>query len=120
MTPETHDQPEQRPEHTIVVVRSSSDRRNRRVTPAEFRQRVRKYPRDALLQAVARATGELTQERPSLSDIDSQWSAVQESYLFQIAGICVTSCNNHRNTSVDRHTFMIWSRRSLASGKLTC
>ena len=39
MAPETHDQPE----HTIVV-RSSSDRRNRKVTPAAFRQRVRKYP----------------------------------------------------------------------------
>ena len=38
MAPETHDQPE----HTIVV-RSSSDRRNRKVTPAAFRQRVRKY-----------------------------------------------------------------------------
>lgn len=103
MTPETHGQPDHRPEH-IIALRSSSDRRNRRVTPAEFRQRVRKYPRDELLQAVARKTAELLLERVSLSDVDAQWSAVQESYLFQIAGICVTNCNNHRNAAVDERT----------------
>ena len=46
--------------------------------------------------------------RPSyattLSSIEKQWSAVQESYLFHIAGICVTTCNNSRDAPVYRDT----------------
>ena len=80
------------------------DRRNSRVTPAEFRQRVRQYPRDLLLQAITWAAAELARDRSALSSIDRQWSAVQESYLFHIAGICVTTCNNSRYAPVYRDT----------------
>ena len=100
MAVEMNEQPKQQPAQTIVV-RSSPDRRNHKVRPAEFRQRVRKYPRDALLRGIARASAEQALDRGSLPSIDRQWSAVQEAYLSQIAGICVTSCNNHRSASVD-------------------
>ena len=100
MAVEMNEQPKQQPAQTIVV-RSSPDRRNHKVRPAEFRQRVRKYPRDALLRGIARASAEQALDRDSLPSIDRQWSAVQEGYLFQIAGICVTSCNNYRGASVD-------------------
>lgn len=102
MTPETHDPPKHRPAHTIVV-REPPDRRNHKVRPDEFRQRVRKYPRDALLRGIAREAAIKAQNRHSLSSVDRQWSAVQESHLFQIAGICVTACNNHRNAPVDEN-----------------
>ena len=40
--------------------------------------------------------------RDSLSSReDETLSLIRESYLFQVAGICVTSCNNHRSTPVD-------------------
>lgn len=99
MAPETSGQPEQELWETIVV-KESPDRRNHRVSPAEFRQRVRRYPRDELLRGIARVSAELAGSRGSSSNIDRQWSAVQEGHLFQIAGICVTSCNNHRSASV--------------------
>lgn len=83
-----------------------SDHRNRKVTPAEFLQQVRQFPRDTLLHAIASVAGELARDRSNLSRIEKEWSAVQESYLFHIAGICVTTCNNYRDTPVSRDTLL--------------
>ena len=98
--PETSGQPERELGH-MFVVKESPDRRNHKVTADEFRQRVRKYPRDALLRGIARAAAEKARGRNSLPTIDRQWRAVQEAHLSQIAGICVTCCNNHRSAPVD-------------------
>ena len=73
------------------------------VEPGEFRQRVRRFPRDALLKGIALQMASETQNRassPTAPD-EALWSPVREGYLFQIAGICVTYSNNHRSTSVD-------------------
>ena len=77
-------------------------RRNHRVRPDEFRRRVRRFPRDALLRGIASmAAKEANQRNLGLSFRDEKFSVVREGYLFQIAGICVTHCNNHRNTPVN-------------------
>ena len=72
--------------------------------PAAFRQRVRKYPRDELLRGIARSAA---RERlalgsfPDGADNKFTYSMIREGMLFQIAGICVTSCNNYRSARVD-------------------
>ncbi len=77
-------------------------RRNQRDSPAVFRQRVRRFPRDELLRGIARATAQEALFRDSLtSHREETLSLVREGYLFQVAGICVTNCNNHRSTPVD-------------------
>lgn len=77
-------------------------RRNHQVRPEVFRQRVRRFPRDELLRGIARATAQESLFRDSLtSRRDEIFSLVREGYLFQVAGICVTNCNNHRSTPVD-------------------
>ena len=77
-------------------------RRNHRVRPNEFRQRVRRFPRDDLLRGIARAASQEAHLRDSLpSREDETFSRVREGYLSQVAGICVTNCNNHRNAPVD-------------------
>ncbi|MXW80692.1 MAG: hypothetical protein F4Z57_17270 [Gemmatimonadetes bacterium] len=77
-------------------------RRNLQVRPAEFRQRVRRFPRDDLLRGIAQASAREVLNRTSSPDThEEKLSVVREGYLFQIAGVCVTHCNNHRNPVVD-------------------
>ena len=77
-------------------------RRNNQVKPKIFRQRVRRFPRDDLLRGIARAASQEAHLRDSLpSREDETLSRVREGYLSQVAGICVTNCNNHRNAPVD-------------------
>lgn len=77
-------------------------RRNHQVRPGEFRQRVRHFPRDALLRGIADLAAQETRRRDAPQGTrDDRRSVIMEGYLFQLAGICVTNCNNHRNTPVD-------------------
>ena len=77
-------------------------RRNNQVRPDELRQRVRRFPRDELLRGIARAASQETLLRKPLRDRgELTISLVRERYLFQLAGICVTNCNNHRRRTVD-------------------
>ena len=77
-------------------------RRNYQVRPDELRQRVRRFPRDALLRGIAHMAARDTLQRDSSQSAqDDRFSVVREGYLFQLAGICVTNCNKHRNTPVD-------------------
>ena len=70
--------------------------------PDMFRQRVRRYPRDELLRGIARSTAqELLAMGPSPDVATEKFAMIREGMLFQIAGICVTSCNNHRRARVD-------------------
>lgn len=93
-------------------------RRNQQVRPKVFRQRVRRFPRDDLLRGIACAASRETRLRDSLaSREDETLSLVREGFLFQLAGICVTHCNNHRSNPVDvdavgdllNGLFNIWS-----------
>lgn len=78
-------------------------RRNYKVKPDEFRQRVRRFPRDHLLRRIALiAARENTQREASSTTLEErQMSVIREGYLFQIAGLCVRYCNNHRTARVD-------------------
>ena len=75
-------------------------RRNDKVKPEVFRQRVRRFPRDQLLRGIARMSAQEALGRYT-TNRDGKWSAIREGYLFQIAGICVTHCNEHRSRLVD-------------------
>ncbi len=75
-------------------------RRNNKVKPEVFRQRVRRFPRDELLRGIASMAAQEALRRGTTYR-DDKWSAIREGYLFQIAGICVTHCNKHRRTPVD-------------------
>ena len=75
-------------------------RRNDKVKPEVFRQRVRRFPRDQLLRGIARMSAQEALGRHT-TNRDGKWSAIREGYLFQIAGICVTHCNEHRSRLVD-------------------
>ena len=81
-----------------------SGRRNYKVKPEDFRQRVRRFPRDVLLKGIAleaaKATG--AQDSPSTTPDERKKSVICEGYLFHIAGMCVTRCNNYRNARVDQ------------------
>ena len=76
--------------------------RNYKVRPDEFRQRVRRFPRDALLRGIAHLAAQesLGRKTPQGIRADNR-SFIREGHLFQLAGICVTHCNNHRDTPVD-------------------
>ena len=77
-------------------------RRNYQVRPDEFRQRVRRFPRDALLRGIAHLAAQESLGRKTPQEIRADnRSFIREGYLFQLAGICVTHCNNHRDTPVD-------------------
>ncbi len=77
-------------------------RRNHQLRPGEFRQRVRRFPRDALLRGIADLAAEETRRRDSTADMGGERrSVITEGYLFQLAGICVTNCTNHRSNPVD-------------------
>ena len=77
-------------------------RRNHQVRPNEFRQRVRRFPRDALLRGIADLAAQETRRRDTTAGMgDDRRSVIMEGYLFQLAGICVTNCNNHRSAPVD-------------------
>ena len=75
-------------------------RRNNQVKPEVFRQRVRRFPRDEMLRGIARMSAQEALRRDT-ANRDDKRSVITEGYLFQIAGICVTSCNNHRSRPVD-------------------
>ena len=75
-------------------------RRNHKVKPKVFRQRVRQFPRDELLRGIARMASQEARGRDTTNQDDKR-SVIREGYLFQIAGICVTNCNNHRRRPVD-------------------
>ena len=64
---------------------------------------MRRFPRDLLLKGIALQMARETHNRTSSSSTPEEalLSPVREGYLFQIAGICVTYCNNHRSTPVD-------------------
>lgn len=77
-------------------------RRNTQVRPADLRQRVRSFPRDRLLKAIAHqsaqdvsATRHLALDHPR-----DRLVQVRQGMLFAVAGICVTSGNNHRGGQV--------------------
>lgn len=74
-----------------------------KVKPQEFLQRVRRFPRDRLLRGIAgMAAGETRARNSSSITRDAATrSAIYEGYLFQVAGICVIHCNNHRRTPVN-------------------
>ena len=77
-------------------------RRNHQVRPDEFRQRVRRFPRDALLRGIAHLAAQETRRRDTTVGMGGdRRSVIMEGYLFQLAGICVTNCNNHRSAPVD-------------------
>ena len=77
-------------------------RRNCQVRPDELRQRVRAYPRDELLRGIARVSAKHANEQNAPeSERDNKLRVIGESYLFQLAGICVTHCNNHRSRIVN-------------------
>ena len=77
-------------------------RRNRQVKPEVLRQRVRGFPRDALLQGIARVAAQEARRRNNSEGMrDDKVSLIGEGYLFLLAGICVTNCNNHRSKTVD-------------------
>ena len=78
-------------------------RRNYKVKPDEFRQRVRRFPRDHLLTGIAIMAARQTTQResPSATLEEQKMSVIREGYLFLIAGICVRYCNNHRTARVD-------------------
>ena len=75
-------------------------RHNHKVKPEVFRQRVRQFPRDELLRGIARMASQEARGRDAANQDDKR-SVIREGYLFQIAGICVTNCNNHRSRPVD-------------------
>ena len=75
-------------------------RHNYKVKPEVFRQRVRRFPRDELLRGIARMSAQETLRRYT-ANRDDKRSVIRVGQLFQIAGICVTNCNNHRSRPVD-------------------
>ena len=85
--------------------RGVSNRNNYyKVRPEEFLKRVRRFPRDELLRGIAGiAAGETRARNSSFMEGDEATrSAIYEGYLFQVAGICVTHCNNHRRAPVTK------------------
>ena len=72
----------------------SRHRRNVQVAPKDLVQRVRRFPRDDLLVNLALLSSQITQG-------DDPFAPNAEGCLTQLAGICVTHCNNDRNEVVD-------------------
>ena len=66
-------------------------------------QRVRRFPKGALLRGLARVAARETRFRnhPDRSRKEKEMSFVREGYVFQVAGICLRYCNNHRRAFVD-------------------
>ena len=76
-------------------------RRERKLSPREVRQRVRRYPRDELLRGIGSLAASAAQSRyQDSSPDDSGMAAIQEGYLLLLAGVCVTRCNNDRSPPV--------------------
>ncbi len=79
-----------------------SRRRNSMVKPDVFRQRVRRFPRDALLRDIAANSAQEALARTTCPGTpDEKFSVIREGYMFQLAGICLTHCNNHRDATVN-------------------
>lgn len=77
-------------------------RRNTQVKPADLRQRVRSFPRDRLLRAIAHQSAQEVSATRGMALGDPQERLVQlrQGMLLAVAGICVTSGNNHRSKPV--------------------
>lgn len=77
-------------------------RRNTQVKPADLRQRVRSFPRDQLLKGIAFQSAQDVSVTRCMAPSQPQvaLSQVRQGMLFAVAGICVTSGNNHRNKPV--------------------
>ena len=79
---------------TLIPETVGRHRRNVQVKPSALRQRVRRFPRDELLVNIALLSSQITQE-------DDPFAPITEGCLAQLAGICVTYCNNDRTTPVN-------------------
>ncbi len=79
-------------------------RRNIRVSPEAFRQRVRSFPRDRLLRAIAHqsALDILNTRGLPIDHPEARLAQVRQGMLFAIGGISATSGNNDRSKAVDR------------------
>lgn len=77
-------------------------RRYIRVSPEAFRQRVRSFPRDRLLKAIAHQSALEVSETQGLSfgHPKARVAQVRQGVLFAIAGISATNGNNHCNKTV--------------------
>lgn len=77
-------------------------RRNSQVKPAVLRQRVRGFPRDQLLRAIAyQSAQDVSATRNlALGHPQERLAQIRQGMLFAVAGICVTSGNNHRGGQV--------------------
>ena len=80
---------------TLIPETIGRHRRNVQVKPSALRQRVRRFPRNELLVNIARVSSQIAQE-------DDPFAPNVEGHLAQLAGICVTYCNNHREAPVSR------------------
>ncbi|MCY4516318.1 MAG: hypothetical protein OXB99_03665 [Acidimicrobiaceae bacterium] len=74
-------------------------RAEQRLKPGLVRQKIRAFPRDQMLQTIARIAAE--QSEIAASQDGPTEARISEGMWLQLAGICATSNNNHRNKSVE-------------------